>query len=118
MQGEASGSREKSWWAPLWRGLVTDSTAKHYRSMKSAIWLFLYFVMHADRRTGRLIRRYDTIVKETGLAKRTIRHWLSILKRHGYVVVEQSGKSLAIAIQVQKWKPLPPKPERTRLPSN
>jgi DNA-binding transcriptional ArsR family regulator len=117
MSKPSSSPKVKSWWAPLWRGLVTDSTAKHYKSMKSAVWLFLYFVMHADRRTGRLIRRYDTIVKETGLTKRTIRHWLLILKRHGYVVVEQSGKSLAIAIQVQKWKPLLPKPERPQQPS-
>jgi DNA-binding transcriptional ArsR family regulator len=118
MGSESSGTSAKSWWAPLWRGLVADSTAKHYRSMKSAVWLFLYFVMHADRKTGKLVRRYDTIVKETGLAKRTIRHWLSILKRHGYVVVEHSGKSLAIAIQVQKWKPLPPKNERPPRPAN
>ena len=97
----------KSWWAPLWRGLVTDSSAKHYRNMKNAVWLFLYFVMHADRRTGRLIRRYDTMVKETGLAKRTIRHWLAILKRRGYVTVEQTGRSQVLAIQVEKWKPLP-----------
>jgi DNA-binding transcriptional ArsR family regulator len=116
MRSKSSSASTKSWWAPLWRGLVADSTAKHYRSMKSAVWLFLYFVMHADRKTGRLIRRYDTIVRETGFAKRTIRHWLAILKRHGYVAVERSGNSLAIVIQVQNWKPLPPKPERPQVP--
>src|SRR5262245_31332692 len=98
MWNGSSDKQQKSWWAPLWRGLVTDSTAKHYRSMKSAIWLFLYCVMHADRKTGRLVRRYDTMVKETGLAKRTIRHWLAILKRHGYVAVQQAGGSVAIVI--------------------
>jgi hypothetical protein len=116
MPYESSGTSPKSWWAPLWRGLVADSTAKHYRSMKSAIWLFLYFVVHADRKTGKLLRRYNTIVKETGLARRTIRHWLLILKRNGYVVVEHSGRSLAITVQVRKWKPLPPKTERPHRP--
>src|SRR5207253_4179194 len=114
MRSESSGASPKSWWAPLWRGLVTDSTAKHYRSMKSAVWLFLYFVMHADRKTGKLIRRYDTMVKETGFAKRTTRHWLSLLKQHGYVEVESSGSSLAVAIRVLKWKPLAPKPKTSQ----
>jgi hypothetical protein len=74
--------------------------------------------MHADRKAGRLIRRYDTMVKETGFAKRTIRHWLARLKRYGYVAVERAGGSLAIAIQVQNWKPLPPKIERSPRPVN
>jgi len=117
MRNESSVST-KSWWAPLWRGLVTDSTAKHYRGMKSAVWLFLYFVIHADRKTGRLMRRYDTMVKETGFAKRTIRHWLAVLKQQGYVEVERSGHSLAVVIRVQKWKPLPPKTERLHGPMN
>jgi DNA-binding transcriptional ArsR family regulator len=117
MRSESSGTNTKSWWAPLWRGLVADSTAKHYRSMKSAIWLFLYFVLHADRKTGRLIRRYDTMAKETGFAKRTIRHWLSILKQHGYVEVERSGGSLAIIIRVQKWKPLLPRSQMPQTPT-
>ena len=66
--------------------------------------------MHANRRTGKLIRRYDTIVKETGLTKRTVRYWLSILKQRGYIEIERPSNSLAFLIQVQKWKPLPKKP--------
>src|SRR5690242_9393130 len=112
MQSNSTKTKAKSWWAPLWRGLVADHTGKHYRGMKSAVWLFLYLVMHADRKTGRLIRHYDTMVKETGLTRRTIRHWLAILKRHGYVTVEQTGGSRPLVIQVQKWKPLPPRPKR------
>ena len=117
MRSESSKTSTKIWWAPLWRGLVADNTAKHYHSMRSAIWLYLYFVMHANRRTGKVFRRYDTIMKETGFAKRTIRHWLSMLKQHGYVTVERSGGSLAIVIQVQKWKPLPPPSGRKHEPN-
>lgn len=97
---------QKTWWGPIWRGLVADGTGKHYKSMRASVWLFLYFVVHADRRTGKLSRRYDTMVRETGINKRTIRQWLSILRKQGYVQVERSGSSLAISIQIQKWKPL------------
>ena len=109
MGSEEKQLNQKNWWAPIWRGLVADGTAKHYRSMRAAIWLFLYFVIHANRRTGELARRYDTIARETGFNKRTVRQWLSILRKAGYVKVERSGSSLAISIQIQKWKPLPPR---------
>src|SRR5947208_16555275 len=88
-----------NWWGPIWRGLVADPEAKHYRSMRSALWLFLYFVVHPNRKTGHLYRRYETIARETGVPKRTIRLWLSRLEKAGYVQVERLARTITITIR-------------------
>ena len=95
---------EKKWWAPLWNGLLVEPTAKHYKAMGSAVWLFLYFLTYANRSSGKLFRRRSTIASDLGLTLRTINRWLSILKRNGYVDIHQSERSLIISIT--KWKPI------------
>src|SRR6266404_2109372 len=85
---------EKKWWAPLWNGLLVEPTAKHYKAMGSAVWLFLYFLTYANRSSGKLFRRRSTIASDLGLTLRTINRWLSILKRNGYVDIHQSERSL------------------------
>lgn len=52
---------DKQWWAPLWKGLIMDPTATHYRHMKNALWLFLYLVLNAGRTTGTVSRKVQTI---------------------------------------------------------
>jgi DNA-binding transcriptional ArsR family regulator len=94
----------KNWWAAVWRGLVADPEAKHYRSIRSALWLYIYLIVHANRKTGELNRRYETIARETGISKRTVRHWLSMLRREGYVEVDRSAT--VIKIRIQRWKPI------------
>jgi hypothetical protein len=93
-----------AWWGPVWRGLVADPGASHYLRMRSAVWLFLYFVVHADRRTGALHRRAATVAREMGVSERTVRHWLAVLRRHGYVTTRSTGRALRIS--VAKWRPL------------
>lgn len=99
-----SKSQYDTWWAPLWRGLVVPQGIKHYKAMGSAIWLFSYLLLHADRKTGRLIRKLETISKEMGINQRTIRYWLGRLRKHGYITTKHTGRSLEV--QIQKWKPL------------
>jgi len=96
----------KTWWAGIWRGLVVDSKAKHYKAMRSALWLLVYFIIHADRRTGTLFRKQETIARDMGVSTRTIRYWLATLRRCGYVKIEASTGSSSISIHIQKWKPL------------
>jgi hypothetical protein len=91
-----------NWWAPVWRGLVVDPEAKHYRRMKNALWLFLYLVLHADRRTGKLSRKYRTIASEMGISPGTVRKWLRTLRQHGYVRAQGNGRCLRI--EVNLWK--------------
>ncbi len=95
---------KSKWWAPLWNGLLVEPTAKHYKAMGSAIWLFLYFLTYANRTTGKLFRRRSTIADDLGLSLRTVNRWLSVLKKKGYVETRQSERSIVISIT--KWKPI------------
>jgi hypothetical protein len=94
----------RSWWGPVWRGLLVEDTAKHYKNMGRAVWLYMYLIVHADRRTGMLRRLMSTIAKDMGLKTRTIRAWLAVLRKHGYIRTSSTGRALEITIQ--KWKPL------------
>ena len=94
--------QEKSWWGAVWRGLVVDPDAKHYRQMRNASFLFLYLIIHADRRTGELRRKHSTIAADTGLAERTIRRWLARPRKYNYLVITRTGRSHVI--HIQKWK--------------
>jgi hypothetical protein len=96
---------EKQWWAPVWKGLVMDPDAKHYRQIKAALWLYLYFLLNANRQTGVLMRKIETICRDMGVTRDTAARWLHVLRTHGYVVTANTGRSLTI--QVAHWKPLP-----------
>jgi hypothetical protein len=107
--GKQTGSPAptKTWWSPLWRGLVVEPSAKHYKTMRTSVWLYLYLLSHADRRTGTLFRKMSTISAEMGINLYTIRKWLATLRRQGYVTTRSTGR--ATHIMIQKWKPLPAK---------
>lgn len=106
MQQHTRQQEGKTWWAGVWLGLVVDSKAKHYKAMHSALWLLIYFIIHADRRTGTLFRKKETIARDMGVNTRTVRYWLVTLRKEGYVKIESSKGSSAISIHIQKWKPL------------
>jgi DNA-binding MarR family transcriptional regulator len=93
-----------NWWTPLWRGLVVEPSAKHHKAMGSAVWLYLYFLVFANRSTGKLFRRNSTIAKDMGLSSRTVSRWLRTLKAGDYIELHHTGRSLQISIT--KWKPI------------
>jgi DNA-binding transcriptional regulator YhcF (GntR family) len=72
--------------------------------MRTSIYLYLFFLLHADRRTGTLYRKLPTIAAEMGINVHTIRKWLVTLRQQGYVRTEFTGR--ALRIQIQRWKPL------------
>jgi|ERR1041384_977716 hypothetical protein len=94
----------KAWWGPIWRGLVVEETAKHYKAMGRAVWLYVYLIVHADRRKGTLFRLLPTISKDMGLKVRTIRQWLSVLRKRGYIKTKSTGRALEITIE--RWRPI------------
>lgn len=100
-----ANANNKQWWAPVWRGLVYDPNGKHYRTMRSAIWLFLYLVVHADRRSGFLVRKIRTIASDMAVPRDAVLRWLNVLRRGGYIRTENTGRCLTI--QITRWKPLP-----------
>jgi hypothetical protein len=97
-------SAGSQWWARLYRGLVIDSSARHYLQMGPAVWLFLYFLLNANWKTGRLYRRLSTITADTGINIFAIRRWLRVLQRNGYINACYNGRFWVIA--VNKWRPL------------
>jgi Mn-dependent DtxR family transcriptional regulator len=66
--------------------------------MRSALWLFSYFVIHANRKDGTLRRKYETVARDMGLSLSTLRRWMTILKDNGYITVEQTGHAQLIHI--------------------
>ena len=98
----ATPPRQKRWWRAVWRGLVVDAEAKHYRAMGSSLWLFIYLIIHADPKSGNLNRKYQTIAGEMGISPRTVRSWLSRLMRCHYVTAVQTGRSQVI--HISRWK--------------
>ena len=92
------------WWAPIWRGLAVEASAKHYQAMGKAVWLYIYLIVHANRRTGTLFRLLPSIAQDMGIPVRTIRAWLSKLRQQGYITTKSNGRGLEIT--VLKWKPL------------
>jgi len=93
---------QKKWWAPVWTGLVIDEKAKHYRKMGSAVWLFLYLLLNANRKTGFLLRKVKTISSDMAVHRNTVFRWLNTLRKHGYIETENTGRYLLI--QINKWK--------------
>lgn len=93
---------QKQWWVPVWTGLVMDEKGTHYNRIKSAIWLYLYFLLSADRKTGLLKRKIKTISQDMGIRSSVIRVWLRILKREGYIGSQSTGRCLII--RIKKWK--------------
>jgi hypothetical protein len=96
--------QQKQWWAPVWKGLVMDLDAKHYRQMKNAVWLYLYLLVNANRVTGLLMRKIRTISKDMGIPRDTAVRWLNVLRKHGYIATLNTGRSLTI--QVKNFKSL------------
>ncbi|TKJ32896.1 MAG: hypothetical protein CEE38_21995 [Planctomycetes bacterium B3_Pla] len=97
-------STQKQWWAPVRTGLVMDLDAKHYQKMRNAVWLFLYLLLNANRRNGSLVRKLQTISSDMGITRDTALRWLSVLRKQGYIVTQNTGRCLHI--QITKWKGL------------
>lgn len=94
----------KQWWAPVWTGLVIDPKGIHCRRMKNAIWLWLYCVLNANRSSGVLFRKIDTIATDMGVTRDTVIRWLALLRDGGYVETRNTGRYLIL--RVQMWKTL------------
>ncbi|HRS96585.1 MAG TPA: hypothetical protein P5040_00265 [Smithella sp.] len=99
---KADTSHQPDWWAPVWQGLVLDNQGKHYRKMKSALWLLMYFILCANRSSGTLKRKVGTISRHMDVKARTIRLWLDVLRDNDYIATQNSGRCLII--EIKKWK--------------
>src|SRR5438046_1803144 len=94
----------KNWWAPVWCGLVVDTQATHYRRLDGAVWLLLYLILHADRASGVVRCKLDTVRQRTGIPRRTLQRWMRLLRDLHYISTVETGRSVRIAIL--RWRPL------------
>jgi len=93
----------KSWWGPVWRGLVVDKNGKHIQQMGQSLWLFIYLIIHADREEGFLDRRYETIMTDMGIKnKSTVRNWMDRLKRYKYI--QTTRRPYSLYIEICNWR--------------
>jgi DNA-binding MarR family transcriptional regulator len=94
--------KSKNWWTPIWNGLANDTNGKHRKAMGLSIWVYLYLLSYANRKTGIVHRKQKIIAKETGLPLRTIQRHLKRLAVQKYITLETSERPLQI--QIEKWK--------------
>jgi len=79
-----------------------DHDARHYRRMRNAVWLYIYLLLNADRKTGTLSRKLRTISADMGISKNMIMRWLNILRAEGYITTKNTGRCLVI--KIAKWR--------------
>ena len=70
--------------------------------MGSAVWIYLYLLTYANRKTGIVRRTQQAMVQDTGYPLRTIQFNLHKLNQRGYLTKKQEGRYLKI--QIEKWK--------------
>jgi hypothetical protein len=95
-------SNSKNWWTPIWSGLANDINGKHRKAMGLSLWVYLYLLAYANRKTGIVHRKQKIIARETGLPLRTIQRHLKRLATQHYITLDTSERPLQI--RIEKWK--------------
>lgn len=70
--------------------------------MGAAVWMYLYLLTYANRKTGTVHRPLQLMAQDTGYPLRTIQFNLQKLRQKGYLTTEHSGRYLRI--HIEKWK--------------
>ena len=94
--------QSRQWWTPVWRGLVADPESHHRKQMGSSVWLYLYLLAYANRKTGVVRRRLSQIREDTGYPARTVQRHLKRLKDKNYIAADRAGQYLHL--RINKWK--------------
>lgn len=92
---------KKSWWIPLWKGLVFDPVSKHRLQMGSSIWVYLYLLFSVNRKNATVTKKQQKMAGDVGLSVRTVQKHLSRLKKYGYII---SDNARPAQIKITKWK--------------
>lgn len=90
------------WWTPIWNGLVADPESKHRKAMGSSVWMYLYLLTYANRKTGIARRRLSQIREDTGYPLRTIQRHLKRLAERRYISLSRSDRYLQA--HIKNWK--------------
>lgn len=83
------------------QSVFTESIeTKHYRKMRSAIWLYLYLAERANRKTGELMTNLKAISADMAIPRVTIQRWLKRLRSGGCVETASTGRLLTIRMRI------------------
>lgn len=99
----------KKYFVAVWRGLMRDATAKHYKQMGQAIWLFLNLLMAADKQGYIKAISYKRLNINSGIPVVNLKRYMATLRRHKYVSTRSTGRYLTI--QISNWKTIREKKE-------
>ena len=86
---ESMTLKQRHWWQHIW---------KDHKVLRTAFWLFIYFLTKIRPGESRLVITYKQMLRETGVSKPTIYTWLERLQDYGYLRVEQSNNCLVIRV--------------------
>lgn len=103
-------SKNEKLFGPLFREIVADPQARHYRRMRNAIWLYLYLLIHANPKTGKITTCVSDIAESMGQSEATIGSWLGHLRKWHYVSLEKRKQSLNL--KINQWKVIIDVPQR------
>jgi hypothetical protein len=106
-------SKNQNPFGPFFRKIVSEPQAKHYRRMRNAIWLYLYLMICANPKTGKLTACVSDIAESMGHSEATISSWLGHLRKWHYVSLEKQKKSLHL--KISQWKDIFDVPQRVTL---
>ena len=95
----------RKYWNPVFRGLTHDPDGRHYFRMKHAVWLYLYLLIEANYRTGRVVTSIEKIRQDTGIETNLLCSFLGHLKQWNYVSTEKQNGH--ILFKISKWKTVP-----------
>jgi len=82
--------------------LVANSTGKHFRSMRSAIWLYLFLLSAVGKESGERLLDPAQVGEAMGISEATVRSWLGHLRKAGYVALQREGRF--VWVRVLKWR--------------
>jgi len=94
--------KTKNLFGPVLQEIVADMQGKHYRRLKNALWIYLYLVIYANPKNGKLTSTVTKIAISTGHQEETINSWLGNLKKWHYISIEKHGEELQF--KVSQWK--------------
>jgi len=84
--------------------LVKDPEGKHYQKMGMAKWLFDFLCADADRNTGEWAGTLSHISEHTGIPLWTVKRYMSVLRKAGYITAKRHANGMAV--KIAKYKTL------------
>ena len=91
---------QKEWWFHIQSSFPVDFLL--WEKMGKAVRLYLYLRSFANRESGILLRKYETIAEDLNISPKTAKRWMDILSKHGYI--KTTRLSYGFKIEITDYK--------------